>query len=88
MSGCLHRSTDCVAAYEDNAMRRTPVILQSEAAECGLACLAMVSGAHGHRMDLPAIRRYHSVSLKGTTLRDLIRVAHDLHLDKHVSPPS
>ena len=28
--------------------RRVPVILQTEAAECGLACLAMVAAAHGH----------------------------------------
>ncbi|MHB1615741.1 MAG: cysteine peptidase family C39 domain-containing protein, partial [Metallibacterium sp.] len=27
--------------------RRLPVILQSEAAECGLACLAMVASYHG-----------------------------------------
>ncbi|NRB11454.1 MAG: hypothetical protein HRU35_07605, partial [Rickettsiaceae bacterium] len=26
---------------------RLPLILQSEAAECGLACLAMVAGFHG-----------------------------------------
>ncbi len=62
-------------------MRRTPIVLQSEAAECGIACLAMVSGAHGRRMDLPAIRRHHDVSLKGTTLRDLIHVAGDIHLN-------
>ena len=62
-------------------MRRTPIVLQSEAAECGIACLAMVSGAHGHRMDLPAIRRHHDISLKGTTLRDLIHVAGDIHLN-------
>ena len=62
-------------------MRRTPIVLQSEAAECGIACLAMVSGAHGRRLDLPAIRRHHDVSLKGTTLRDLINVAHDIHLN-------
>jgi ATP-binding cassette subfamily B protein RaxB len=62
-------------------MRRTPVIIQTEAAECGIACLAMVAGAHGHRMDMPAMRRHHDVSLKGTTLRDLIRVGADLHLN-------
>ena len=62
-------------------MRRTPIVLQSEAAECGIACLAMVSGAHGRRMDLTAVRRHHDVSLKGTTLRDLIHVAGDTHLN-------
>ncbi|SFX68815.1 ATP-binding cassette, subfamily B, RaxB [Paracoccus pantotrophus] len=58
----------------------TPVILQSEAAECGLACLAMVAGHHGHRMDLPAIRRRFSASMKGTTLKDLAGVGEALHL--------
>ena len=29
-----------------------PVIRQTEAAECGLACLAMISSYHGHRIDL------------------------------------
>ncbi len=36
-----------------------PVILQTEAAECGIACLAMIAGHYGHAMDLPAIRRRH-----------------------------
>jgi ATP-binding cassette subfamily B protein RaxB len=34
--------------------RRTPLIQQSEASECGLACLAMVAGRHGLQVDLPA----------------------------------
>lgn len=58
----------------------TPVILQSEAAECGLACLAMIAGHHGHRMDLPAIRRRFSASMKGTTLKDLAGIGQSLHL--------
>ena len=47
---------------------RVPVILQTEAAECGLACLAMVAAAHGHRTDLPTLRQRFSLSLKGVTL--------------------
>ena len=31
---------------------RLPDIRQAEAAECGLACLAMVSGYHGQHLDL------------------------------------
>lgn len=58
----------------------TPVILQSEGAECGLACLAMIAGHHGHRMDLPAIRRRFSASMKGTTLRDLVGIGESLQL--------
>lgn len=47
-------------------------VLQSEAAECGLACLAMVSAAYGQRLDLAAMRSRFSVSLKGATLQKLI----------------
>lgn len=59
---------------------KTPVVLQTEAAECGLACLVMVAGHHGHRMDLPAIRRRFSASMKGTTLKDLVEIGGQLHL--------
>ena len=60
--------------------RRTPVVLQTEAAECGLACLAMVAGHYGHRTDLATLRGRHSVSLKGTTLAGLIKIAAALNL--------
>ena len=59
---------------------RLPVIRQTEAAECGLACLAMISSYHGHRIDLNTLRRRHPVSLKGATLRALIQVASQMHL--------
>lgn len=54
--------------------------LQSEAAECGLACLAMVASHHGHRATLSELRRRHAVSAKGTTLKTLITVADELGL--------
>lgn len=59
---------------------RTPLILQTEAAECGLACLAMVAGHHGHRTDLASLRRQHSLSLKGATLNHLMQIAAHLKL--------
>src|SRR5262249_59201772 len=59
---------------------RLPAILQTEATECGVACLAMIAGYHGHAIDLGTLRRRHPVSLKGVTLRSLIEVAGDLHL--------
>ena len=55
--------------------RNTPIVLQTETAECGLACLAMIAGRYGHRVDLPALRLRYSVSLRGTTLHDLIGLA-------------
>lgn len=54
---------------------RLPLILQSEATECGLACLAMVAGYHHYRIDLATLRRRFPVSLKGSTLAGLIQVA-------------
>jgi ATP-binding cassette subfamily B protein RaxB len=57
-----------------------PLIRQAEAAECGLACLAMISSFHGHRIDLNSLRRRHPASLNGVTLRALIQVASHLHL--------
>lgn len=60
--------------------RRTPLVLQTEAAECGLACLAMVAGAHGYEIDLAQLRRTYPVSARGTTLAHLTQLAHQLNL--------
>ena len=60
--------------------RRLKMIRQSEAAECGLACLAMIADFHGHRADLGTFRLRHPVSLKGSTLKSLIDAAQDLGL--------
>ncbi|MGB7193426.1 MAG: peptidase domain-containing ABC transporter [Collimonas pratensis] len=57
-----------------------PLMLQTEATECGLACLGMVAGYHGYRTDLASLRRRFPVSLKGSTLRDLIAIAEQLEL--------
>lgn len=54
---------------------RLPVILQTEIAECGLACIAMVASYHGHEIDLNTIRRQYPISLRGTTLHSLMQIA-------------
>lgn len=53
-------------------------ILQSEPAECGMACLAMVFDFHGLRIGLPELRRRFSLSLKGAKLANLIEIAQQL----------
>ena len=58
-----------------------PMILQTEAAECGLACMAMVAAHHGLQSDLPTLRQRFSVSLKGVTLADMVRLAGQLQLN-------
>jgi len=50
------------------------MIRQTEAAECGLACLAMVANHHGQHVDLATLRRRHPMSLKGATLKALIEI--------------
>lgn len=51
---------------------RVKIQLQSEAAECGLACLAMICRAHGLAVDLCDLRRRFSVSLKGVDLHQVV----------------
>ncbi|MFM1987426.1 MAG: hypothetical protein RJA99_383 [Pseudomonadota bacterium] len=58
--------------------RDLPTVFQSEAAECGLACLAMIAGYHGHAEDLFDLRRRFGVSLQGARLTDLTRIAEQL----------
>ena len=51
---------------------RLPMIMQTEAAECGVACLAMIVGYHGQPCEITELRRRLSVSLKGTSLKHLV----------------
>jgi len=60
--------------------RKLPVLLQTEAAECGIACLAMIASYHGHAVDVPTLRRRFAVSLHGTTLAGLMQLAARLGL--------
>jgi ATP-binding cassette subfamily B protein RaxB len=53
---------------------------QSEAAECGLACIAMVANHHGHQLDLTTLRNRYSVSLKGANLQQLMQLGNQLGL--------
>jgi ATP-binding cassette subfamily B protein RaxB len=54
---------------------RMPVILQTEASECGLACVAMLLAKHGTATDVANLRRRHGAVPQGMTLLDLARVA-------------
>ncbi len=58
-----------------SSRKQLPLILQSEAAECGLACLAMVAGCYGQHLSLTELRHRFSVSLEGCTLKDLLQYA-------------
>jgi ATP-binding cassette subfamily B protein RaxB len=55
-------------------------ILQTEASECALACLAMVADHFGYSCELGDLRRRFAVSLKGATMTQLVRHAATLEL--------
>lgn len=59
---------------------RVRTILQNEAADCGLACLAMIASAFGCQVSLAELRRRHSVSAKGMTLKAILAVADSMGL--------
>ncbi|MBK9082486.1 MAG: peptidase domain-containing ABC transporter [Rhizobiales bacterium] len=71
---------DIARAARGRLFPQTPMVLQTEAAECGLACIAMLAGRHGRALDLPGLRRRFNASLKGATLHDLSRLGGELGL--------
>ena len=50
-------------------------VSQTEAAECGLACLATASAALGAEVGLATLRRRHPVSPRGLTLKEMVEIA-------------
>ena len=63
-----------------SSKKKLPIILQSEAAECGLTCICMISTFHGHKIDLFSLRRKYPISLKGATLKQLVNIASQMKL--------
>lgn len=60
--------------------KSVPLILQSEIAECGLASVAMIASYHGHKFDMPAMRKRFSANLRGMTLPQIIQLSDTLGL--------
>lgn len=58
--------------------RRVPVIHQTETAECGLACLAMICGHFGKNIDLIYLRRKFNLFARGATLAGINGIAEQL----------
>lgn len=67
-------------AEEALGRRRLPVIRAAEAAECGLACLAMVAGYHGMEVGLNNLRQLFPTSMAGMSLRGVMTIADRLDL--------
>lgn len=58
--------------------RRVPVLYQSTPTECGIACLAMVAGKHGHHVEVRDLREHIGLGRDGTSLRVLAESAREL----------
>ncbi|WP_017345616.1 peptidase domain-containing ABC transporter [Pantoea sp. A4] len=64
-----------------NWRKRTPVILQSEAAECGVTSLLMVMNYYGANLDLLKIKSQNNIPSRGMNLYDLNKLAEKYHFD-------
>lgn len=60
--------------------RRVPLHLQTEAAECGLACLAMIAGYHGQYTDFHSLRQRFGFSSRGANLNAIVEIASQMNL--------
>ncbi|EFU6863804.1 peptidase domain-containing ABC transporter, partial [Salmonella enterica] len=58
--------------------RRIPVIHQTEASECGLACLAMICSFFGKNIDLISLRQQFNISARGANLSGINGIAEQL----------
>ncbi|QJR81470.1 peptidase domain-containing ABC transporter [Alteromonas pelagimontana] len=60
--------------------RAVPMVFQSEAAECGLACLCMIARYFKDGSDMTELRQKYGVSLRGATLKSIMDMAADMGL--------
>ena len=56
------------------------ILLQTEIAECGLACVGMVASHFGYVSDLSMLRNQFKISSQGTSLKQLMDIAAKLEL--------
>ncbi|MGD8123056.1 peptidase domain-containing ABC transporter [Vibrio sp. TRT 2004] len=70
---------DISALLSYSGKRCVPLVMQSEASECGLACLAMISSFYGHQINLSPLRKKLTLDSSGINLRQLMELASQLH---------
>lgn len=69
-----------ISQLDLNLGRTVPLVHQTESAECGIACLAMICGHYGKNIDLITLRRKFNLSARGINLSGLINIASELGL--------
>ncbi|MFT6414472.1 MAG: ATP-binding cassette subfamily B protein RaxB, partial [Glaciecola sp.] len=57
-----------------SAKQRLNIVMQAEASECGLACVAMLANFHGNHISLDKLRQLNPVSIQGSNLTQLMQL--------------
>lgn len=70
--------------YIDFSSSKLPVFVQSEMAECGITCLAMIAYYHGYKINMLAMRQKYPVGNQGITVKQILKVADDIGLSGRV----
>ena len=70
--------------YIDFKSSKLPVFVQSEVAECGITCLAMVAYYHGYKINMLAMRQQYPMGMQGITVKQILKVADDIGLSGRV----
>jgi len=63
---------------------KLPVFLQSEVAECGTTCIAMVAYYHGYKINMLAMRQKYPVGNQGITVKQILKIADEIGLSGRV----
>lgn len=66
------------ASLRFDSILKLPMIMQDEIAECGHACVAMISNFFGHKIDLYGIRQLNKPSVNGVTLKNINQLCEQL----------
>jgi ATP-binding cassette subfamily B protein RaxB len=61
--------------------QKVPLVVQAEASECGLACVAMVAGYHGHSVSIAELREQGGGNDRGINLETLISLLERLNFN-------
>ncbi|EOC0702479.1 peptidase domain-containing ABC transporter [Salmonella enterica subsp. enterica serovar Kokomlemle] len=64
--------------FNFSVKNKLPMVRQSTIAECGLACLTMISIFYGHNVDLRSMRLRFSIDSRGVSLSTLMDMCHSM----------
>lgn len=70
--------------YIDFKPSKLPLFLQSEVAECGTTCIAMIAFYHGYKVNMLAMRQRYPVGTQGITVKHILKIADDIGLSGRV----